>query len=157
MLERTICQKMNPLSPKNRLYPEIKSSWLVIIFPKQHLFPLPVGKGHHILPKFPNFWVKKWWQRTLCCLTLSLGESGKYYCSQRVLSCSCCDGRCGPNNGCSCAACQKLDEDEKRDSVKQPLPSVSYMESWTWGTQPGKQENNWITLRQLFFRHCGKI
>ncbi|XP_072049397.1 uncharacterized protein [Amphiura filiformis] len=38
------------------------------------------------------------------------GTTGKYYCGRRVLSCYCCNGHCGPTNGCNCADCQKLDE-----------------------------------------------
>lgn len=32
-----------------------------------------------------------------------LGASGKYYCGGRLeTKCSCCDGYCGPENGCNC-------------------------------------------------------
>jgi hypothetical protein len=45
-----------------------------------------------------------------------LGSSGKFYCSDQLDGdrCSCCDGRCGPSNGCNCAACMLLDV-EKRE------------------------------------------
>lgn len=38
------------------------------------------------------------------------GQTGKYYCGRKVLSCFCCDGHCGPNDGCNCSACQWLDQ-----------------------------------------------
>ena len=38
-----------------------------------------------------------------------IGETGKYYCGQRVLNCDCCEGHCGPNSGCNCAQCMELD------------------------------------------------
>jgi len=40
------------------------------------------------------------------------GEDGHYYCGMKVLSCLCCDGICGPQHGCNCTPCQKLDEEE---------------------------------------------
>ncbi|XP_071496413.1 E3 ubiquitin-protein ligase HERC2-like [Diadema antillarum] len=68
------------------------------------------------------------------------GETGKYYCGRRVLSCTCCDGRCGPNSGCNCPSCRKLDEEEKQSDNREGLHSSSYMESWTWGAQPDVSE-----------------
>jgi hypothetical protein len=39
-----------------------------------------------------------------------LGSNGKYYCGQRLNgSCTCCNGFCGPTNGCNCEACMRLD------------------------------------------------
>ena len=41
-----------------------------------------------------------------------LGATGKYYCSGKLdLSpkCICCDGACGPTNGCNCSSCMALD------------------------------------------------
>ena len=39
-----------------------------------------------------------------------LGQSGKFYCGGKTgFSCGCCDGNCGPSNGCNCVACMKLD------------------------------------------------
>eukprot|EP01102_Stenamoeba_stenopodia_P009917 TRINITY_DN2947_c0_g1_i1.p1 TRINITY_DN2947_c0_g1~~TRINITY_DN2947_c0_g1_i1.p1 ORF type:complete len:275 (+),score=28.26 TRINITY_DN2947_c0_g1_i1:375-1199(+) len=36
--------------------------------------------------------------------------SGKFYCGRvGLLHCRCCDGRCGPNNGCNCPSCARLD------------------------------------------------
>ncbi|XP_056015509.1 E3 ubiquitin-protein ligase TRIM36-like isoform X2 [Ostrea edulis] len=42
------------------------------------------------------------------------GSTGKYYCGRRVLSCRCCDGQCGPDNGCNCKPCQQLDKKNAR-------------------------------------------
>ena len=71
-----------------------------------------------------------------------IGETGKYYCGMRLLSCGCCDGTCGPNNGCNCLACQALDREEqeqKNEEAARPPPSSYIMDSWTWGPQPGKE------------------
>ncbi|CDW77233.1 e3 ubiquitin-protein ligase herc2 [Stylonychia lemnae] len=39
-----------------------------------------------------------------------LGESGKYYCGGPLeTDCMCCNGYCGPGNGCNCQYCMKLD------------------------------------------------
>jgi len=38
-----------------------------------------------------------------------LGTSGKYYCKTAKLNCDCCDGNCGPDDGCNCKSCQALD------------------------------------------------
>ena len=45
----------------------------------------------------------------------SRGESGKFYCAKKndikcVLK-NCCDGNCGPDNGCNCTACIQLDKE----------------------------------------------
>nr|CAD7453262.1 unnamed protein product [Timema tahoe] len=69
------------------------------------------------------------------------GESGHYYCGLRVLTCPCCDGICGPNTGCNCPACQRLDQEEAaRTEVRgtTPLPSLPQIDSWTWGPQPSE-------------------
>jgi hypothetical protein len=43
-----------------------------------------------------------------------LGETGKYYCGGRLEEhCSCCDGSCGPGNGCNCMSCMKLDVESR--------------------------------------------
>ena len=42
--------------------------------------------------------------------TARLGKTGKYYCGQRLgFRCSCCNGTCGPDSGCNCTACFRLD------------------------------------------------
>lgn len=39
-----------------------------------------------------------------------LGTTGKFYCGKRLdIDCGCCNGYCGPTNGCNCSHCQKLD------------------------------------------------
>lgn len=39
-----------------------------------------------------------------------LGSSGKYYCGGRLEGkCGCCNGDCGPTNGCNCRSCMILD------------------------------------------------
>ena len=39
------------------------------------------------------------------------GKNGKYYCGKRLDGphCNCCNGYCGPTNGCNCRSCMKLD------------------------------------------------
>lgn len=69
---------------------------------------------------------------------LFIGESGHYYCGLRVLTCPCCDGICGPQRGCNCGPCQKLDKDEAiriEIETKKPSPSQPQIESWVWGPQ----------------------
>ncbi|XP_046386640.1 E3 ubiquitin-protein ligase HERC2 isoform X3 [Ischnura elegans] len=73
-------------------------------------------------------------------ITARKGETGHYYCGMRVLTCPCCDGICGPQTGCNCGPCQRLDQEENaRESVDKkgwPPPSRPQLESWTWGPQP---------------------
>ena len=39
-----------------------------------------------------------------------LGASGKYYCGRASdTRCGCCNGRCGPSDGCNCSSCFRLD------------------------------------------------
>ncbi|CAK9821701.1 hypothetical protein ANTRET_LOCUS387 [Anthophora retusa] len=67
------------------------------------------------------------------------GESGHYYCNMRVLSCLCCDGICGPQRGCNCGPCQKLDEEEAArvsTCIEKNIPAQHIMDSWLWGPQP---------------------
>uniref|UniRef100_A0A2C9K806 HECT-type E3 ubiquitin transferase n=1 Tax=Biomphalaria glabrata TaxID=6526 RepID=A0A2C9K806_BIOGL len=57
----------------------------------------------------------------------------------KVLSCSCCDGHCGPKNGCNCPPCQQLDKEEEALAAQQrslPPPSQPLIDAWTWGQQP---------------------
>ena len=68
------------------------------------------------------------------------GKTGKYYCGMKVLSCACCDGHCGPNNGCNCPPCAALDKEEQDRLTlveEQSKPSGPMIDSWTWGQQPG--------------------
>lgn len=45
-----------------------------------------------------------------------LGSNGKFYCSGRLdgARCLCCDGRCGPSNGCNCSSCMMLDVQKQK-------------------------------------------
>lgn len=43
-----------------------------------------------------------------------VGESGKFYCGNSIEACNkCCDGHCGPNNGCNCRACMFIDTEAR--------------------------------------------
>ncbi|XP_060526978.1 E3 ubiquitin-protein ligase HERC2 [Cylas formicarius] len=68
------------------------------------------------------------------------GEFGKYYCGRRVLTCTCCDGICGPQSGCNCAPCQKLDAEKAARTAKdkeEVIPRTeTLLERWAWGPQP---------------------
>ncbi|XP_076284957.1 E3 ubiquitin-protein ligase HERC2 isoform X1 [Lasioglossum baleicum] len=72
-------------------------------------------------------------------ITARKGETGHYYCNMRVLSCLCCDGICGPQHGCNCGPCQKLDEEEASRAnafAEKTTPARRTMDSWLWGPQP---------------------
>ncbi|XP_074649618.1 E3 ubiquitin-protein ligase HERC2-like [Tubulanus polymorphus] len=74
-----------------------------------------------------------------CGVLAKKGDNGKYYCGVMFLSCTCCNGICGPSSGCNCTACQELDKEEQHQKdvdIKTPLSSKTLMESWTWGQQP---------------------
>ena len=45
-----------------------------------------------------------------------LGSSGKFYCGGRLDGprCVCCDGGCGPSNGCNCSGCMLLDVQKRQ-------------------------------------------
>lgn len=61
----------------------------------------------------------------------------------RVLSCLCCDGICGPQDGCNCGPCQKLDEEEAARTsamVERRIPAQTLIDSWLWGNQPSSNE-----------------
>lgn len=69
------------------------------------------------------------------------GDNGRYYCGMRVLSCLCCDGICGPQHGCNCIPCQKLDEEEAARTtamVEKTIPARRIIDSWLWGPPPCK-------------------
>ncbi|XP_012287916.1 E3 ubiquitin-protein ligase HERC2 [Orussus abietinus] len=71
------------------------------------------------------------------------GDSGHYYCNLRVLSCLCCDGICGPQSGCNCGPCQKLDAEEATrctTTVEKIIPVQRTIDSWVWGLQPSEGE-----------------
>ena len=58
-----------------------------------------------------------------------------------MLSCSCCDGVCGPSPGCSCLPCQALDQAAADSHCPGTTPSSSQatISSWTWAEQPSHQ------------------
>ena len=42
--------------------------------------------------------------------TSRFGDVQRYYCGGKLeTNCDCCDGNCGPDDGCNCKACMKLD------------------------------------------------
>ena len=45
-----------------------------------------------------------------------LGSSGKFYCGGRLdgSRCFCCNGYCGPSNGCNCSSCMLLDVQKRQ-------------------------------------------
>ncbi|KAL2717183.1 E3 ubiquitin-protein ligase HERC2 [Vespula squamosa] len=67
------------------------------------------------------------------------GDSGHYYCGMKVLSCLCCDGICGPQHGCNCGPCQKIDSEEAARTtllMENTMPAQQLIDSWIWGLQP---------------------
>lgn len=83
------------------------------------------------------------------------GETGHYYCGMRVLTCPCCDGICGPQTGCSCVPCQKLDveEEARRFASANPVVISSMIhQSWTWGRKPSERINLCVSLLQCNFK-----
>ena len=59
----------------------------------------------------------------------------------KVLSCLCCDGICGPQSGCNCSPCQKLDEEEASRTaalIENYIPAHNVIDTWSWGPQPCK-------------------
>ncbi|CAG4926206.1 unnamed protein product [Colias eurytheme] len=77
-------------------------------------------------------------------ITAKLGDSGKYYCGLRILSCTCCDGLCGPHSGCACPPCTALSaEEELRASIQSKLvapPNTSQViDEIKWKLDPGPE------------------
>lgn len=84
------------------------------------------------------------------------GESGRYYCGRNVLTCSCCDGICGPTNRCNCTSCQKLDQDDreqKDEEEQQPTSACAMMDSWTWGEPPSVDQLREALQVLIFEQH----
>jgi hypothetical protein len=43
-----------------------------------------------------------------------VGVTGKFYCGNEIEACEyCCDGHCGPTNGCNCRACMFIDAEAR--------------------------------------------
>ncbi|XP_047031157.1 probable E3 ubiquitin-protein ligase HERC2 [Helicoverpa zea] len=77
-------------------------------------------------------------------ITAKLGDSGKYYCGLRILTCTCCDGLCGPHSGCACPPCSILSaEEELRISLQSkqvaPPPSHQIIDDLKWKQDPGPE------------------
>ncbi|XP_038209493.1 probable E3 ubiquitin-protein ligase HERC2, partial [Zerene cesonia] len=77
-------------------------------------------------------------------ITAKLGDSGKYYCGLRILSCTCCDGLCGPHSGCACPPCTALSaEEELRASIQSklvaPPHSTQVIDEIKWKIDPGPE------------------
>ena len=43
-----------------------------------------------------------------------IGKTGKYYCGKKMAKCDCCNGVCGPTNGCNCVGCMSLDIESRK-------------------------------------------
>ncbi|KAI5642407.1 regulator of chromosome condensation (RCC1) repeat domain-containing protein [Phthorimaea operculella] len=77
-------------------------------------------------------------------VTAKLGDSGKYYCGLRILTCTCCDGLCGPHSGCACGPCSALSaEEELRVAIQSklvpPPPSIQVIDDLKWKQDPGPE------------------
>ncbi|CAG9575570.1 unnamed protein product [Danaus chrysippus] len=77
-------------------------------------------------------------------ITAKLGDSGKYYCGLRILTCTCCDGLCGPHSGCACTPCTALStEEELRASIQSkivaPPPPLQVIDEIKWKQDPGPE------------------
>ncbi|KOB65005.1 putative E3 ubiquitin-protein ligase HERC2 [Operophtera brumata] len=77
-------------------------------------------------------------------ITAKLGDSGKYYCGLRILTCTCCDGLCGPHSGCACSPCTALSaEEEHRISLQNqliaPPPASQVIDDLKWKLDPGPE------------------
>lgn len=72
-----------------------------------------------------------------------------------MLTCTCCDGICGPQSGCNCQPCQKLDAEDaaQKAQEKKSLPKPQQLlNSWTWGEQPS-MINQYIYLLSYVIRN----
>lgn len=52
----------------------------------------------------------------------------------------CSEDNCGPEYGCNCGPCQKLDQEEqeeKEKEAKRPKVVSAMIDSWIWGSPPG--------------------
>ncbi|XP_041973907.1 probable E3 ubiquitin-protein ligase HERC2 [Aricia agestis] len=77
-------------------------------------------------------------------ITAKLGDSGKYYCGLRILTCTCCDGLCGPHSGCACAPCSALSAEEElrlaiQSKIVAPPPSLQVIDEIKWKLDPGPE------------------
>lgn len=79
-----------------------------------------------------------------------LGSSGKYYCGGRLdgPDCGCCDGDCGPTNGCNCSACMKLDVEARK------LPRGWYVNRDGFPCKKGQTPNFYCGRKVMNARNC---
>ena len=75
-----------------------------------------------------------------------LGETGKYYCIGPLdTGCLCCDGSCGPTNGCNCTACFSLDLSTRKLPDGYVINKSGY---------PVRKGEFWQGMRRYY---CGRI
>ena len=85
--------------------------------------------------------------RILGCLnsnnqTARLGATGKFYCGARLTEpCQCCNGYCGPDRGCNCVPCMRLDLQKRKlptgflvNKEGYPATAFFYTGHCQWGT-----------------------
>ncbi|XP_048005438.1 probable E3 ubiquitin-protein ligase HERC2 [Leguminivora glycinivorella] len=77
-------------------------------------------------------------------ITAKLGDNGKYYCGLRILTCTCCDGLCGPHSGCACGPCSTLSAEEELriamlTKLPIPQPSSTVIDELKWKLDPGPE------------------
>lgn len=78
-------------------------------------------------------------------ITAKIGESGKYYCGLRILTCTCCDGLCGPHSGCACDPCATLGNEEDlrlksliHNRAPEPMSYIQLLDELKWKNDPGQ-------------------
>lgn len=60
----------------------------------------------------------------------------------QILTCTCCDGLCGPHSGCACPPCNVLSlEEEHRIAMNTklvaPPPPIQVIDDLKWKQNPG--------------------
>ena len=56
------------------------------------------------------------------------------------MTCTCCDGFCGPNDGCNCGPCRRLDGEDIEKQGPVALDINKVIDAWTWGEKPAVDE-----------------
>ena len=79
-----------------------------------------------------------------------LGSTGKFYCQGRLSSShgTCCNGSCGPTNGCNCAPCMQLDIKMRQ------LPKGYFVNSDGYTARRGINSSHGSGDRSRFY--CGR-
>jgi hypothetical protein len=63
---------------------------------------------------------------------VTLGDNSMHYCGKKTeFNCGCCDGNCGPENGCCCKACMDLNRQLKNLQIGIMLNKVGRKCKWT--------------------------